>query len=58
VLWKHGVVTGGSCCGHGKLFPMINVEDESIEKMEELGYDHDTNGNEEQNRFTFIPKSV
>ena len=57
-LWKHGVVTTGSCCGHGKVSPMINVIDLAIEKMEELGYKHDTHGNDEQNAFTFIPKSI
>lgn len=37
-LWKNGVFTAGCCCGHNKLQPMINVADESFDKMEELGY--------------------
>ena len=59
-LWKHGVITSGSCCGHGIMAAMINVQDESIKKMEELGYEHEAIDpkNPEAARFTFIPKSI
>lgn len=37
-LWKAGVVTTGSCCGHGRLEPTFCVRPESIEAMRGLGY--------------------
>lgn len=37
-LWQHGVITYGCCCGHNYLTPMVNVADESIDKMLALGY--------------------
>jgi hypothetical protein len=40
-LWKMGVKTCNSCCGHGKLPASIVVYEESIEKMVELGYELD-----------------
>lgn len=38
-LWKNGIVTTGSCCGHNKVNPMINVNWKSEGKMNELGYE-------------------
>lgn len=38
-LWSEGVVTYGSCCGHGKLGSMVNVSEGSVHIMERLGYD-------------------
>lgn len=36
-LWKHGVYTLGSCCGHGKDFPSIVLaEEEHVDKAREL----------------------
>ena len=39
-LWKNGIVTVGSCCGHGgKYKPYIQVlSDDHVQKMHELGY--------------------
>lgn len=37
-LWHQGVKTLNSCCGHGKLEPSVVVDEGSIEKMRELGY--------------------
>jgi hypothetical protein len=39
-LWMHGVVTMGSCCGHGQMQPTVVVARESIPKMRELGYEN------------------
>lgn len=39
-LWRCGVHTTGSCCGHGIMQPYIQVLDgESVQKMHELGYE-------------------
>lgn len=38
-LWMRGVVTLGSCCGHGQMTPHVIVTAESVPKMRELGYD-------------------
>ena len=38
-LWSKGIITHGSCCGHGKQEACVCVDDSSIEKMKELGYD-------------------
>lgn len=59
-LWSLGVITLGSCCGHNQLDGMINVSDESIGKMLELGYEtypnpvHSLYGKE----YTFYTKTV
>lgn len=38
-LWKAGVHTISSCCGHGRVPPYIQVlNGESVQKMHELGY--------------------
>lgn len=38
-LWKVGVHTVSSCCGHGRVPPYIQViGGESVKKMHELGY--------------------
>lgn len=38
-LWKAGIHTISSCCGHGKVPPYIQVlKGDSVKKMEELGY--------------------
>jgi hypothetical protein len=37
-LWREGVVTIESCCGHNKRIGYIAVDDYSIHKMIELGY--------------------
>lgn len=53
-LWNLGICTLNSCCGHGKVPPMLIVAKRDEERMRELGYavlpmDGPT---------TFIPKSV
>lgn len=39
-LWGKGIRTCGCCCGHGYNLGYIEVVDEDIEKMEQLGYCH------------------
>ena len=39
-LWSHGIRTRGCCCGHSRCLGFIQVSDEDISKMEELGYCH------------------
>lgn len=39
-LWSKGIRTCGCCCGHGYNLGYIEVEDEDIEKMEQMGYCH------------------
>ena len=39
-LWDKGIRTTGCCCGHGLELGFIQVTDECISKMEELGYEH------------------
>ena len=58
-LWDNGVRTVGSCCGHGVAPPFIQVlDDESVQKMHELGYVQlpvDKHGN---GKNCFSPKSI
>lgn len=59
-LWKQGIKTAVCCCGHGYSLGFIEVFDESIPKMEKLGYIHyiypqDCGGSERKDAF--IPKS-
>ena len=37
-LWKKGIRTTGCCCGHGRKLGFIEVVEEDIPKMKELGY--------------------
>lgn len=60
-LWAQGIKTCGCCCGHGKEIGFIQVRDECIPKMRELGYEkyiypdeHGGVGRED----AFIPKTV
>lgn len=59
-LWSKGINTTGCCCGHGYLLGYIEVVDECIKTMEELGYCHyiypDIFGGSER-KDAFIPKS-
>lgn len=41
MLWKKGVRTQESCCGHGKGLSYIAVDEKSIPIMESLGYTYD-----------------
>ena len=38
LIHKHGISTVGCCCGHGKMNAFIQVADQSVQKMHELGY--------------------
>lgn len=58
-LWRNGIHTVGSCCGHGKKNPYIQVASgQSVQKMHELGYEmfqKDDCGNGEN---CFKPKTI
>ena len=57
-LWSIGIKTVGSCCGHGgKYEPYIQVTEQYVQKMHELGYKQipvDEFGN---GKNAFIPKT-
>lgn len=61
-LWRSGVHTIGSCCGHGIMQPYIQVlGGDSVKKMHELGYEElpvDEHGNGVNCYMpkTFLPK--
>lgn len=42
-LWRAGIRTVGSCCGHGRTSGYIQVLDEDAPRMEALGYLRDPN---------------
>ena len=50
-LWNLKIKTIGCCCGHNYLAPYIQVSDDCIEKMKQIGYIHQKDG-------IFKPKSV
>lgn len=58
-LWSLGIHTRGCCCGHNNTSGMVNVADESIGKMFELGYEEYPNpAHKEYGKpFTFYTKS-
>lgn len=59
-LWNKGIKTMGCCCGHGSELGFIQVADDFILKMEQLGYEHYIYTEEfggEKRRDAFIPKS-
>lgn len=41
-LWDAGILTHGCCCGHNdpdpRVFPFVNVADENIQQMLDMGY--------------------
>lgn len=52
-----GIKTTGSCCGHSRVQAYIQVDDDSVQKMHDLGYEAipiDKFGNGSN---AFIPKS-
>ena len=58
-LWSQGVITGGVCCGHGRIQGVITVMDESsADKMRSLGYEELENPLEPESRMHFSPKTV
>lgn len=59
-LWSKGIRTTGCCCGHGVMLGFIEVVDEDIPKMEEMGYAHYIYEKEfggKERLDAFIPKS-
>lgn len=60
-LWNQGIRTTGCCCGHGRNLGFIQVLDEDINAMYDLGYQNyiyeDDFGGVER-KDTFIPKST
>ena len=59
-LWSKGIKTTGCCCGHGMNLGFIEVTDDCIKAMEELGYVHYVYRSEyggKERKDAFIPKS-
>ena len=57
-LWKHGVITVGSCCGHGQKQGFIQVMiGESVQKMHELGYIQISEDKRGNGKNCFLPKT-
>lgn len=57
-LWEAGIKTTGCCCGHGKSEPFINVIEDDIQKMKDLGYQVQYNPFRPETEDTFYPKTV
>lgn len=59
-LWRNGIRTSGCCCGHGVWLGFIEVVEEDIPKMEQMGYVHYIYEKEfggKRRLDAFIPKS-
>lgn len=59
-LWKNGIKTMGCCCGHGLDLGFIQVCNENIPDMEQLGYEHyiyPSKFGGIERRDAFIPKT-
>ena len=57
-LWKLGIVTIESCCGHNLLDACILVSQDDIPRMRELGYEHYPNQCDLTRQDGFYAKSV
>lgn len=60
-LWDNGIKTTGCCCGHGRHLGFIQVTDNCIERMQELGYQNYIYEDEfggEKRKNAFIPQST
>lgn len=58
-LWEQDIKTVGCCCGHGEVTKAyIQVQEECIPKMIELGYVEHFNINHPLANDCFIPKTV
>ena len=55
-LWKKGIVTYGSCCGHNKFESFVNVSDKDIDIMISMGYIQ--NHPDKDRKDTFKLKSI
>lgn len=58
-LWRVGVSTIGSCCGHGRKQAFIQVTSKDVQKMHELGYKQkeDDGSADGQETYVFVPKT-
>ena len=54
-LWKNGIKTYGSCCGHGIKHSWVNVDESDFVNIENLGYEKLYNN---ENNFTYKLKFV
>jgi hypothetical protein len=52
-LWKQGILTEASCCGHNKTFGSIIVREDCIDSMLRRNYVQYTD-----RKDTFYPKSI
>jgi len=57
-LWRQGIRTTGSCCGHNQGPAYIGVVDEDIPKMKALGYKVAPNPCDARREDSFVPKSL
>lgn len=60
-LWSNGIKTMGCCCGHGKTLGFIQVTNDCIDRMYELGYQNYIYENEfggKERKDAFIPKTT
>lgn len=55
-LWRLGITTYGSCCGHNKVQSMVNVDKKDIDFMLALGYEQ--NHPDKDRKDTFKLKSA
>lgn len=58
LIRKHGIWTIGSCCGHGVRQGFIQVADNCVEKMLELGYKPIPVDENENGANCFIPMTI
>ncbi len=59
-LWRKGIKTTGCCCGHGRDLGFIEVTQDCIPMMEELGYVHyiyETQFGGAERKDAFVPKT-
>lgn len=54
---KKGIVTIGSCCGHGDKQGFIQVMPKYVKKMHELGYEQLPEADDGQGKWCFKPKT-
>lgn len=58
-LWSLGITTVGCCCGHNNPeLPYIQVVDEDIPRMKELGYSWNESLFVQRYAYSFKPKSI
>lgn len=57
-LWREGITTTGSCCGHGAHPAFIGVIDADIPRMKAMGYEVAPNPCRPGDEDSFWPKSI